>query len=156
MALLGGCAALRGGQSVDGAVLGIETLPGVASANVSQITTLSGFKRIWTTTVAITLEPDYRIDDAEAALDWAMHTAWSVNDNEPNLGISVGFLDSSGNTADWDWQTAASALGYDSPSVGALMTATGTLSFGPSVLGDTLGPWPGDVPELADGVIVAD
>ncbi|TFD58131.1 hypothetical protein E3T39_12555 [Cryobacterium suzukii] len=153
---LSGCVGLRGGQSVDAAAERIEQLPGVVSAHVEQRSTLSGFARNWTTVVEVTLDSGYRIDDADAALDWVLNAAWSISEHEPTSGLWVGFLDSAGNAVDWDWAAASDARGYDTKWVRSLMPPGGVLRFAGSDIGDSLGSWPGDVPELADGVIVAD
>lgn len=151
-----GCAGLRGGQSADAAAARVELVPGVASAHVEQRTTLSGFTRNWTTVVEVTLDPAYRVDDAEAALDWVLRTAWSINDHEPTSGLWVAFLDTAGNAADWDWAAATDASGYDTEWARSLMLPGGVLRFTGTDIGDSLGSWPGEVPELADGVIVPD
>jgi hypothetical protein len=153
---LTGCAGLRGGQPADAAAARVELLPGVASAHVEQRTTLSGFTRNWTTVVEVTLDPAYRIDDAAAALDWVLRTAWSINEHEPTSGLWVAFLDTAGNATDWGWAAAMDAGGYDTQWARSLMLPGGVLRFTGTDIGERLGSWPGEAPELADGVIVAD
>jgi len=151
-----GCANLRGGQTVDAATARIEVLAGVASAEVSQVSSLNGFTRNRSTFVEVTLERGYHIEDSEAALEWVVRTAWSVNGQKPTSGLWVGFVDASGEAVDWDWVSAVKALGYESPFVFDFIELTGNLSFDPADIGDSLGSWPGEVPQLADGVILAD
>jgi hypothetical protein len=152
--LLSGCAWLSGGQSADSAAAGIDKLPGVVSSEVTQSESLDGFTRSWFTYVTITLEPDYRVADAQNALDWGLRTGWSVNEHEPTA-LSVSFIDSAGNAVDWDYEAATAGLGYESLSGEESMSTIGLLMFSSAEIGDSLGDWPGDVPELADGVFVA-
>lgn len=151
-----GCAGLRGGQSAEAAAKRIDLLPGVASSEVVQTSSLDGFTTRWFTSVAVTLEADYDVGDAERALEWGVRTAWSVNGHEPTTGLSVGFVDAAGNAVDWDWEAASVGLGYEPVADAMSMRLHGVLLFTNSEIGDSLGAWPGDVPKLADGVIVAD
>lgn len=148
---LSGCAMLRGGQSVDSAMADINKQPGVASSEVTQSESLDGFTRSWFTYVTVTLDPDYRVADAQNALDWGLRTGWSVNEHEPTA-LSVSFIDSAGNAVDWDWEAATAGLGLESASNAQSMSTIGLLMFSSAVIGDSLGDWPGDVPELADDV----
>ena len=148
---LSGCAWLRGGQSADSAAARIDKLPGVASSEITQSESLNGFTRSWFTYVTVTLDPDYRVADAQNALEWGLRTAWSVNDHEPT-GLSVSFVDSAGDAVDWDWVAATAGLGYEPLSGEQSMSTIGLLMFSSAEIGDSLGDWPGDVPELADDV----
>ncbi|SEN55627.1 hypothetical protein [Cryobacterium luteum] len=150
---LSACAFLRGGQSADSAAARIDKLPAVASSEVTQSESLDGFTRSWFTYVTVTLDSDYRVGDAQNALEWGLRTGWSVNDHEPTA-VSVSFIDSAGDAVDWDWEAATAGLGLESASNAQSMSTIGLLMFSSAVIGDSLGDWPGDVPELAGGVFV--
>ncbi|MFC5928076.1 hypothetical protein [Cryobacterium melibiosiphilum] len=155
--LLGGCALLPpGGESGEATHERLDSLAGVADSRVRVANILSGFTRYWSTTVEITVADDYAVGDADAALDWLLHTAWSINNQEPNSGVLVGFVNPDGTTADWDWHGALTAAGYDADWIGRGMDEGGILLFKSENVTGVLGDWPAAVPDLPAGVLVAD
>lgn len=155
--LLSGCAFFpKKGQSTEQAAALVGDIDAFSTSNVSVTSNLSGFTTSYYVYTAGTLADGYRVADADAALDWLLRTAWSINDHKPTL-INVGVLSGTRVAADWDWVGAMERRGLDFAWIGRFMDDSGALGFrmkDHEALIAELGPWPGEVPMLPEGVFV--
>jgi hypothetical protein len=136
------------GQSAESADAALLAIPGVSKAAVTTDSLRSGLQVEISTAVEVTLEDGFSVPDPEAFVDYLLHVAWSTEAKEPNRAVIVQVrsepqiavidaLDAGG----WD-----SARGRSSNPHRALVRA--------NEVKDRLGDWPGEVPELPDGLIV--
>jgi hypothetical protein len=160
VAALGGCASSakpHGGQTSKAAQAALSTIPGVTDTHAVIESSYSGFNRTYTPTVSITIAPGFTVADPTALTDYLIRTAWSLNEHQSTLQISVSVIG-----ADADLGTAAVQGGWLSERA---LTSLFSRSESPdlqhlSLFTDQgsakskLGAWPGKVPTLPDGVLV--
>lgn len=139
-----------GGQTAAAAMREVKSIPGsAASSYVASDSSYSGFTKQNATTVHINIEPDHHIQDPEALVDFLIRVAWSVNDARPNSNLMV-VIDSD---VPIDAVTAARSAGWASAHAFANEPAAVFVKL--SEAKKRLGDWPGKVPTVPDGVIVA-
>jgi hypothetical protein len=146
--LLGGCAAgTAGGQSEETAEAGLRAIEGVSDASVNTRSSVSGFKTETSTAIEISVDAGYSVSDPEALMEYLVQVAWSTGSKEANFRIAV------------DVVTDPQLSVVDVLDVGGWESAAGTSKHPERALvavdevRNRLGNWPGDVPELPDGLI---
>jgi len=145
--ILSGCA-LGGsdGQSKESADAALLAIPGVSEASVNTSSLRSGFQVETSTTVEVTLEIGFVAPDPAALVDYLSRVAWSTQTKEANTSVLVQVvsepqisildtLDAGG------WESAG---GRSQHPERALVSA--------GEVKERFGDWPGDVPELPDGL----
>lgn len=109
--------------------------------------------------LTITLERGYVAGDADALVDWLFRTGWSVSGRAANGGVLVSVEDANGDPLAWEyWSAALEKFGLpQSTNLAANQSdyeLTGIVSATTEELEKLIGPWPGDIPEFTDNLIV--
>lgn len=126
----------------------MSELPGVTEALVSTKNSPNGLQEETTTTIDVTLAPGATVLDPAALVDFLLRVAWSTATKEADSSIvlmvhsepQISVLDAL-DTGDWTTSGGTANAEYL-----ALVRAT--------EVKDRFGDWPGDAPELPDGLIV--
>lgn len=147
------------GQSAKQAETAIEELPPVSDATVEiEYGAYSGFARTSYVTLTVELAEGYEVANAEDVLRWGLTTIWSISDEKPTTSVALLLVHEDGSLVDWDWETAAANLGFDTETsqfFHSFRSNDGNLTFLvrelPVVVGET---WPGDVPEFPEEAFV--
>lgn len=155
--LLSGCVATERGQTLSSAAESINAVDGL-SATTRTGGAYSGWSFHRWSSAQVTIETGFRVMEWGEFVTWLARSAWSMNEDKPNQGISVSIT-----FADHDefvrWQLEQRTLelprGYEvsvrDRDVDPKITADVSTRFAEEA---GLGPWPGDVPTLSDNVIV--
>lgn len=155
--VLTGCVGGDRGQSMEQATETIAQVEGLSGEATS-----GGYYSGWVygrrSKAEVTLESGFEIADHRALALWLVQTAWSLNDDRPNKGVSVAitFPD----RREFERWTAAE----DSLDLPAQFTVRDedagdafwiTISVPDRFTREAgLGPWPAEVPTLPDNMIV--
>lgn len=151
-----------GGQLLSEFVSHVESIDGISVERAS-ISDLPNVKENTGFEMHIVLDPEYVIANPEAFVNYLVLSAWSVRDGyQPNtdlsFSISVKPYDA------FDLRAAMYEAGwYDKPPVSK--PTPGKLNMGKVQLSDDFGPhglvnlerlgdWPGDVPDMPEGMVV--
>jgi len=155
--LLAGCSlfAPPGSQDSRTAQALIQKIPGVASVDVNTTTPLNS-QAGSSTDIFVTIKSDYSVGDSVIVLDWALKTAWSVNDDDVKQGVFLVVNSSTPTTiVKWDWSGAAKKLGFSDPGAGyGTPTPIFPLFFSKDEMVKRYGPWPGQVPKTPANLFV--
>lgn len=147
--ILSGCAFVGSdGQSKESAEAGLLSIPGVSDASVNTESTQSGFQVETSTAVEITLEPGYSAPDPAALADFLLNVGWSTKTKEANWAVRIDVV-SDPQVSILD---AVDAAGWQTRS--GFSDDPGHASVRADEVRDRFGDWPGDVPEVPDGLIV--
>ena len=138
-----------GGQSKTAAEAQMSKLPGVTEALVNTKSRPSGLQVETTTTIDVTLDPGATVPDPAALVDYLLRVAWSTATKEADSRIvlmvysepQISVLDA---LDKGDWTTSG---GTANAEYLAIVRAT--------EVRDRFGDWPGEVPELPTGLIIA-
>jgi hypothetical protein len=145
--MLMGCGA-AGGASKDAADAGLLEISGVSEASVNTDSVTSGFQKEISTVVELTLAPGVTVPDEAALADYLVRVAWSTKTTEANWTVRVQVL----SDPQISMFEALDAAGWETAS--GLQNSPERASVRADEVKDRLGDWPGEVPELPDGLIV--
>ena len=137
------------GQTEESAEAGLLAVPGISAASVTTDGTRSGFQVETSTTVEISVEPGFTVPDPAALVDYLVAMAWSANTDEANWAIRVQVL----STPQISILDAVDAAGWSTRS--GIANSPERASVRAEEVKDRLGNWPGSVPDLPDGLLVA-
>lgn len=146
---LTGCAfGGSGGQSKKSADAALSAIPGVSSASVDTESMVSGLQEETSTTIKVSLETGYSVPEPDALVDYLLRVAWSSKTKEADSFVEVIVLsDPQISIADaldaGEWVS----VGSDPKNPEDAVVQAGEVK-------DRFGDWPGDVPELPEGLIV--
>jgi len=147
--ILSGCAFVgSNGQSKESAEAGLLSVPGVSDAKVNTESTQSGFQVETSTVIEISLEPGYSAPDPAALADFLLTVAWSTKTKEANWAVRLDVV----SDPQISMLDAMDADGWQTKS--GIVTAPERASVRADEVRDRFGDWPGDVPEVPDGLIV--
>ncbi len=149
LSMIPGCSAVdSGGQSQSEALAQVQAVDGIESAVIDSGGSYNGFKRESDTLVSVRLSPGFKIARTSDLAEFLVRVAWSVNTEEPNTDLAFRLKGS----PDSDFEAAFRDAGWDFPS-----HPGGTYVYiPPEVVRAKLGRWPGPVPKLPEGMIVAE
>ncbi|ASD24279.1 hypothetical protein B7495_18565 (plasmid) [Cryobacterium sp. LW097] len=155
--LLSGCSGGRGADA-ETTQTRLLTYPGIAASRVVVGDSMSGFTVSRYVSLSVTLKPGFVVGDADALADWLFRTAWSVNDKKLD-GALVSVQAANGDPVAWDyWPAALEQFGLpqsDDPAASRSdYEVTGIVDATAEELESVIGPWPADIPEPTDDLIV--
>jgi len=144
-----GCALIGSdGQSKESADAALLAIPGVSDASVNTRSIRSGFQVETTTTVKISLQTGFEVPRPDVLVNYLLAAAWSTETKEANSTIVVIV----------SGHPQISVL--DALDAGEWTRKSGNPQFAEraSVSADEVkgrfGDWPGEVPEMPNGLIV--
>jgi hypothetical protein len=148
LAMMGCAPGGSGGQSKESADATLSSISGVAEASVDTRSSTNGFQKQTSTTIEVTLDSGFSIPDPGALVDYLVRVAWSTGTKEANTSVEVIVLSDpqisvQDALAAEEWANTASDP--NNPQEAVLLA---------SEVKERLGDWPGEVPELPDGIIV--
>jgi hypothetical protein len=145
--ILSGCAfGGWGGQSKESAEAGLLSIPGVSAASVDTNSLQSGFAVETSTAIKITLEPGYSAPDPVALADFLLSAAWSTNTKKVNWAVRLDVVS--------DPQISILDAADEGQTRTGFKDDPGHTSVRAAEVRDRFGAWPGDVPEVPDGLII--
>jgi len=147
--ILSGCA-LGGseGQSRESAEAILLAIPGVSDASVNTESVRSGFQLETSTVVEVSLEPGFSVADPAALGEYLLHVAWSAETKEANWAVRVQVL----SDPQVSMVDAVDAAGWKSKSGNQKRPERASVRA--AEVKERFGGWPGEVPELPEGLIV--
>jgi hypothetical protein len=145
--VLMGCGS-SGGQSNESADASLASIPGVSDASVTTESVTSGFQQETSTSVEISLEQGFAVPDEAALAEYLVKVAWSTKTKEANWTVRVQVL----SEPQVSMLDALTAAGWETTA--GIQNRPERASVRADEVKDRLGSWPGEVPELPDGLIV--
>lgn len=136
------------GQSKESADAALSAIPGVREGTVNTESTQSGFQVETSTTVEISLEPGFSAPDPAALADFLLNVAWSAETKEANWAVRIQVV----SDPQISMLDAVDADGWQTKS--GIQTDPERASVRADEVRDRFGDWPGDVPEVPDGLII--
>lgn len=148
--ILSGCAVGGSeGQSKESVDAMLSAIPGVTDATVNTESTKSGFQDETSTVIELKLEDGTALSDPDSLVDYLLRVAWSTRTKEANTSVVVQVV----SEPQISILDALDAAGWDSAG-GRSQHPERALLQADEVKG-RFGDWPGDVPELPDGLVTA-
>lgn len=148
LALVGCASGGAGGQSTEAAETVLLAVPGVTEASVDTKTITSGLQKETSTTVKVGLDAGFSAADPGALVDYMLEVAWSTATTEANSSMRVQVV----GDPQFSVLDALEAAGWESKSGDPNSPERAVVEA--AEVKDRFGDWPGDVPELPDGLIV--
>jgi len=133
-----GCSSTRLGRSVPAATAAIESVDGVADAQVEIRNSRSGFTSTWGVTIYFTPGDDFNETDKKSLFERMLRIGWSVNEHEIETGVSIALADDDP-TVDLVQIAEDSGL----PGVRRAGNSTSRFTVPSRALEDEFGDWPG-------------
>ncbi|POH71210.1 hypothetical protein C3B59_00970 [Cryobacterium zongtaii] len=146
--VLSGCSiGASGGQSNESAEQSLLAIPGVTDATVNTESMKSGFQDETSTVVELKLEAGAAVSDPNSLVDYLLRVAWSTQTKEANTSVVVQVV----SEPQISILDALDAGGWDSAGGRSQHPERALVSAGE--VKERFGDWPGDVPELPEGLI---
>ena len=147
--VLSGCAfGGSEGQSKESADAALSAIPGVSEATVNTESMKSGFQDETSTVIELSLEAGSVVSDPSSLVDYLLRVAWSTQTKEANTGVVVEVV----SEPQISVLDALDAGGWES--AGGRSNHPERALVGADEVKERFGDWPGEVPDLPDGLIV--
>jgi hypothetical protein len=137
MVSLTGCSGTVGGRTVQQATAAVESVQGVAAAEVEMRNYRSGFTSTWGVTISFSPGDAFSEVDKKALFERMLRIGWSVNEKKIETGVAIA-LD--GDDQDINLVQIAEDSGLSG--VRRAGNLTSRFSVPSSVLQDAFGNWP--------------
>ena len=136
------------GQSKESADAALSAIPGVSEGSVNTESMVSGLVEETRTTIEVHVETGFSVPDPETLVDYLVGVAWSTKTKEPTSTVQIIVLsDPQISIGD-----AVEAGPWEHPGVDP--NSPEGAAVGADEVKERFGDWPGEVPELPDGLIV--